>query len=503
MRSGFTRGLGPPMPELIDYSYARFSPAEVKALGRVGVIRYVASGRPEVSATRAEVDSFRAAGLAFVAVWQFGKTRPLLGKAAGVADGNDALTYTAGLGRGKLDPVHFSVDFPPTTAQLPTVLAYFEGVASVLGWANVGAYANAPTINYLHERTPIPLFWLHNWGSAGQVPAVASLHQYQINQTLSGRAVDFDRSLKPFYGQWGARMAVAELYPGARWYPLGAQTEARMTAHDIACAHTMVGYLSSTDPYFRIYNGVGYAGTESHIGIGGKWGPDLGGGLDGASWQWQDFAYQADANLDGNYRVISFETADNAPATPDEIAAWTPAQVEEIIRFLDWICSPAAHAKCPTSWRCHSEGIPRALIPDSKPGRRGIGYHAQGAAERVPGGEAWSTSSTKPCPAWRRIAQLKTVIVPRVAALGSGQEDPMAAFTEADIRRFVREETNKELAKVYNLLGYGDERIDTKPDTHPNNMQQLRKDVAELRALVEERHPAPAPAPDPTPEPTP
>jgi hypothetical protein len=206
MRSGFTRGLGPPMPELLDFSYARFSSAEVKSLGRVGVIRYVASGRPEVSATRAEVDGFRAAGLAFVAVWQFGKTRPLLGRAAGVADGNDALTYTAGLGRGRLDPIHFSVDFPPTTAQLPTVLAYFEGVASVLGWPNVGAYANAPTINYLHERTPIPLFWLHNWGSAGQVPAVATLHQYQINLTLSGRAVDFDRSLKPFYGQWGARV---------------------------------------------------------------------------------------------------------------------------------------------------------------------------------------------------------------------------------------------------------------------------------------------------------
>src|SRR5215207_1024639 len=120
-------------------------------------------------------------------------------------------------------------------------------------------------------------------------------------------------------------------YPGARWKPLGAQTETRMTGHDIVCLHTMVGYLTSTDRYFRIYNGEGYRGTESHFGIGGKWGPDLGGDLDGAVWQWQDLDYQASANLDGNDRVISIETADNAPQYPDDLEPWTPAQLSAII----------------------------------------------------------------------------------------------------------------------------------------------------------------------------
>lgn len=219
-------------------------------------------------------------------------------------------------------------------------------------------------------------------------------------------------------------MAEALTYPGARWTPLGAQTESRMTSHDVICAHTMVGYLTSTDRYFRISNGPGFRGTESHFGVGGKWGPDLGGHLDGAVWQWQDLAFGADANLDGKGRVISFETADNAPARPEDIAPWTPAQLDGIVALCDWLCSPAAHAKCPSSWACHRSGIPRALIPDSKPGRRGLGYHAQGAAERVPGGEAWSTSPTKPCPAAARIRQFKTIVVPRVAALASGPPAP-------------------------------------------------------------------------------
>lgn len=238
-------------------------------------------------------------------------------------------------------------------------------------------------------------------------------------------------------------MPEAALYPGARWYPLGAQTETRMRSHDIVCLHTMVGYLASTDPYFRVTNGAGFAGTESHFGVGGKWGRDVpasGGSLDGVTWQWQDLAYGADANLDGKTRVISIETADNAPARPEDIEAWTDRQVEEIVRLVDWLCSPAAHAKCPAGWLCRDAGIPRVLIPDSKPGRRGIGYHAQGAAERVAGGERWSTSSTKPCPGARRIAQLRNVIVPRVAsrAVGAIVEDDM--FGPADSERLVRVE---------------------------------------------------------------
>jgi hypothetical protein len=75
------------------------------------------------------------------------------------------------------------------------------------------------------------------------------------------------------------------------------------------------------------------------------------------------------------------------------------------------------------------------------------------------------------------------------------QEDPMAAFTEADIRRFVREEVRKENASIYGLTAYGDQRVDTVPDTHPENLQRIRQELDALRQLIEDRLPASEPSP--------
>ena len=126
------------MAELFDFSYDRLSPAQVKAGGRVGVIRYVASGRPAVSALKAEVDSFLNADMVFCAVWQKGRDTPLRGRAGGIVDANDAKAYTLGLGRKSGDVVYFAVDFDPVPAQYPAILGYFQGVASVLGWRTSG-----------------------------------------------------------------------------------------------------------------------------------------------------------------------------------------------------------------------------------------------------------------------------------------------------------------------------------------------------------------------------
>lgn len=218
---------------------------------------------------------------------------------------------------------------------------------------------------------------------------------------------------------------MASTYPQAVYKPLGAQSEPTMRAHDIVCLHTMVGYLSSTDRYFRAANGRGYDGTESHYGVGGPWGSDGAANLDGTVWQWQDRGHQADANVDGNPRVISVETADNAPRFASDIKGWSPAQIDAIVDLLIWETSVEAHAKCPSSWECHKSGIPRQLIPDTKPGRRGIGYHRQGVPGYVSaGGEEWSISTGKVCPGGERIAQLRNVILPRVQAADAAKRKP-------------------------------------------------------------------------------
>ena len=210
--------------------------------------------------------------------------------------------------------------------------------------------------------------------------------------------------------------------------PLGPQTQPPMSRHDVICVHTMVGYLVSTDKFFRISNGAGYDGTESHYGIGGRWGPDLGGGWDGAIWQWQALLRTADANFQGNPRVISIETADNA-ARP--IEPWTLSQVASLVDLIAWLCTPAAHAGCPRDWTCHREGIPAVLVPDTQSNRRGLAYHAQGAAEHTVG-EWWSTSPGKDCPTNARISQFKNVVIPGVQRRLAGNEEEDMALSDED-----------------------------------------------------------------------
>jgi hypothetical protein len=231
---------------------------------------------------------------------------------------------------------------------------------------------------------------------------------------------------------------MASRYPRAIWSPLGPQTQSRMTAHDILCLHTMVGSLSSTNNYFRQ---GGFSGTESHYGVGDATDPRI--------LQWQDRAYRADANLDGNDRVISVETADTRGEfkawSGSNVPAWTAWQLRVLAELVAWECSVAAHAACPASWACHRSGIPLVLIPDTKPGRRGVGYHRQGVDPwRVSGGEKWSSSRGKVCPGDRRVAQVPAVIA-AAKRIVAGAEIEELDVDEKTLRAIIREEVPKAL----------------------------------------------------------
>jgi len=199
----------------------------------------------------------------------------------------------------------------------------------------------------------------------------------------------------------------------ARVRLLGTQTQARMARHDIICLHTMVGNLTST---FNMFKQGGFTGVESHFGIGGIWGPDDDAGLNGVAWQFQDTDFRADANLEGNDRIISIETADNAPQAAADIRPWTPAQQDRIVRLVAALCQ--------------RYDIPAVLVPDSRSDRRGIAYHRQGcqhsggthpAGFLQPGCEKWSTAVGKECPGPARIAQIPGIIT-RVRAVLAGPE---------------------------------------------------------------------------------
>lgn len=196
--------------------------------------------------------------------------------------------------------------------------------------------------------------------------------------------------------------------PGTTNRLLPNASRTKMAAYDIVCLHTMVGTLDGTDGYFRRLT----TGVNSHFGTSGA----------GKIYQWVDTAFRSGANMNGNHRVISVENADIGPEFPawntndgGAVPAFTPAQIEVNAQIIAW-----AH-------RTH--GIPIELIPDSKPGRRGIGYHRQGVPGfAVAGGELWSASRGKVCPGNRRIAQIPAIIARARAIVGQSATTTAATF---------------------------------------------------------------------------
>lgn len=179
-------------------------------------------------------------------------------------------------------------------------------------------------------------------------------------------------------------------YPPATWRPLGTQSEPSIGTPRILIFHTMVGYLASTDAFFRQN---GYTGTESHFGVGGPWD---GTALDGAVWQWQSLDRQADAQAAGNAYATSIETSDGG----NPLRPWSAKQLSALIAL--------------GAWWCRTTGNPARLV--SNPSQDGIGYHAQFAA--------WNPDGHT-CPERTRIAQLIDIVIPGIAAaLGSSNPTP-------------------------------------------------------------------------------
>jgi hypothetical protein len=215
-------------------------------------------------------------------------------------------------------------------------------------------------------------------------------------------------------------------YPSATWKPLSG-TSTKTVQKDILCFHTMVGYLKSTWTYFNSPDVAVY----SHGGIGGIWGSDAAANLDGVAWQMADTDHRAAANLDGNWRIISWETADNA-ARP--IQPWTPKQCDKIVDII-----VDAH---------RLDGIPLVMVPDSKVGRRGVAYHRLGCDPyRVAGGELWSSSYGKDCPTDPRIKQLPGLLNRAIAIVNGNSEDDVS---QADVTAALKDFFHANEIKVPN-----------------------------------------------------
>lgn len=209
-------------------------------------------------------------------------------------------------------------------------------------------------------------------------------------------------------------------YPSATRRPISGTSTAGLQK-DVCCFHTAVGGGLSTWSYFN----QPAVQVYSHGVICGIWGSDKGQNVDGLALQMADTDFRAAANLDGNWHVIAWETGDNGVRP---IQPWTPKQQTKIVNIM-----VDAH---------RLDGIPMVLIPDTRIGRRGFGYHRLGCDPyRVSGGELWSAAFGKDCPTDPRIKQFPGLFAQArdIVAGKPSTGDALDMATEAEVKLWVME----------------------------------------------------------------
>jgi hypothetical protein len=165
-------------------------------------------------------------------------------------------------------------------------------------------------------------------------------------------------------------------------------------AHNRVNLHVQAG----TGSLFGFFNAPGRA--SSHFWVA----------YSGLIEQYQDTAYTAEADLQGSDATISIETEGGTGPNADT-DPWTPAQVEALVRLVQWIMD--------------THGIRKVLVSSSHPDDRSKGqsWHRVGIDGNFPalpdiragrlqrgGGMLYSKSRGKVCPGGGKIQQIPDIL---------------------------------------------------------------------------------------------
>lgn len=194
--------------------------------------------------------------------------------------------------------------------------------------------------------------------------------------------------------------------PGVVWKPINRNYTKRARARtDCVILHIAVTEASSLYGWFTNPN----ASASSHFYVR----------RDGTIEQYLGAEYISWANGAGNSRAITVETQGMGHGS------WTSQQVAALAR----IC---AFAKS-------RFGVTMALMPNSKPSSKGVGYHRLGCDPwRVAGGESWSKAYGKICPGGDRIEQ-----VPGIVSVAGGGIDIVPVGNKKPVKKPKPVATNK------------------------------------------------------------
>lgn len=185
--------------EGVDFSTGRPGGAALAAAGMRFVVRYLYPGGKGISA--AEIQDYHAHAISVVFNYE-GSGRDATSFANGAADARYAQGFASSLGYPEA-VIYFSID----EQYAPEPVQYMQGVASVIGISRTGVYGGIGTLNAIHAAGAATYYWQTYAWSGTQLAEFVHLYQYRNGQSINGAQVDFDRALRPFFGQIEATLA--------------------------------------------------------------------------------------------------------------------------------------------------------------------------------------------------------------------------------------------------------------------------------------------------------
>lgn len=190
--------------EGVDSSYNPPSAAECKAAGKRFSIRYVSTPGHAKNLTLAEAKSLTAGGVDIGIVGEITAGRALAGRAQGVADMTSFIKQVNALEGPDPSVIYMAVDFDAVASQMPAVLDYIRGGASVRGRDWTGVYGSYAVVAACAVARVCKYFWQTYAWSGGKFHSIAQLYQYRNGVTMGTATVDYCRAYTDDYGQWGA-----------------------------------------------------------------------------------------------------------------------------------------------------------------------------------------------------------------------------------------------------------------------------------------------------------
>jgi len=199
--------------KVLDYSFARFSGAQIPNLGAVAVCRYLTVATPDTRGKLlppAEAEGLSAAGVGIVSCFEFGQKDALGGYHQGKEYAALAHEQHTAAGGPAGRPIYFAVvvdvleyesHLPNTPehalAKLGPIGDYFRGCHDTLGNHLTGGYGGFWVIKRLFEAGLISFGWQTVAWSGGQRYPRAALYQTGFHQAYDENFTD-----AADFGQW-------------------------------------------------------------------------------------------------------------------------------------------------------------------------------------------------------------------------------------------------------------------------------------------------------------